>query len=294
MNDFNIGFAIKNTRLRYGLSQKELAREICDQTLISRIEKGLVVPSSFLLMKISERLGVDANYIIHFAKYNNFEYVNEVIHQIEVLLKNKSFEQLHSFIKAEKTNPYFKSQQGEQYLLWLEGICAFHVNGDSKKAITLLKEAFSKRGTAKKSQSDIDISIMNSLCIIYGEEKKYDEAMTIYEELFNEIETHPSLNFKLKAKTLYNYSKILINIQSLSAGIEVCNKGIKLCKANESIYLLGHFYYQLSYIYSLQDKPKESLKYLDLAILIFELDNRPDLMDIANSKKDELLLKYQR
>lgn len=130
---------------------------------------------------------------------------------------------------------------------------------------------------------------MNSLCIIYGEEKKYNEAMTIYEELFYEIDTHPSLNFKLKAKILYNYSKILINIQSLSASIDVCNKGIKVSKANDSIYLLGNFYYQLSYIYSLLDKPKESLKYLELAMVMFDVENRPDLMEIAKCKKEKLL-----
>ncbi|MDV2684030.1 helix-turn-helix domain-containing protein [Alkalihalophilus lindianensis] len=289
MNDFNIGLAIKNIRQRYGLTQRELANDICDQTLISRIEKGVVIPSSLLLMKISERLGVDVNYVINFAKYNNFEYVNEVIHQVEVLLKNKSFQELNTFIKAEKANPYFKSQEGEQYLLWLEGICAYHVNGDSNIAVKLLKEAFSKRGTRKKSQSDLDISIMNSLCVIYGEEKKYPNAIKIYEELYDEIDTHPSLNYKLKSKILYNYSKILINIDSLAASIDVCNKGIKVSRGNDSIYLLGNFYYQLSFIYSLLHKYENSLKYIELAMVMFEIENRDDFMRIAKKKKEELL-----
>ena len=44
------------------MSQSELCHGICSQSQISKIEKGIIYPSSILLYQLSERLGI-GNYI---------------------------------------------------------------------------------------------------------------------------------------------------------------------------------------------------------------------------------------
>ena len=50
------------------MSQSELCHGICSQSQISKIEKGIIYPSSILLYQLSERLGIDPNYIFALTK----------------------------------------------------------------------------------------------------------------------------------------------------------------------------------------------------------------------------------
>ncbi len=54
---------LKNLELKKNISQSELCHGICSQSQISKIEKGVIYPSSILLYQLSERLGVDPNNI---------------------------------------------------------------------------------------------------------------------------------------------------------------------------------------------------------------------------------------
>ena len=53
---------LKNLELK-NISQSELCHGICSQSQISKIEKGMIYPSSILLYQLSERLGIDPNNI---------------------------------------------------------------------------------------------------------------------------------------------------------------------------------------------------------------------------------------
>ena len=56
---------------RKNMSQSELCHGICSQSQISKIEKGIIYPSSILLYQLSERLGIDPNYIFALTKIKN-------------------------------------------------------------------------------------------------------------------------------------------------------------------------------------------------------------------------------
>ena len=64
MEFYNLGIIIKELR-KENMSQSELCHGICSQSQISKIEKGIIYPSSILLYQLSERLGIDPNYISH-------------------------------------------------------------------------------------------------------------------------------------------------------------------------------------------------------------------------------------
>jgi transcriptional regulator with XRE-family HTH domain len=61
----NIGNRTRNRREALGLTQDELAREVgVTPQHVSRIESGLNAPSLDLLVKISRKLGVTADYLL--------------------------------------------------------------------------------------------------------------------------------------------------------------------------------------------------------------------------------------
>ncbi len=54
----------KNRRKELGFTQKELAEGICEQSLISRVEKLGVAPTSDILFALSQRLQVSMDYFL--------------------------------------------------------------------------------------------------------------------------------------------------------------------------------------------------------------------------------------
>ncbi|GGE55833.1 transcriptional regulator with XRE-family HTH domain [Priestia taiwanensis] len=65
MIEMSIGDEVKKLRKSKGLTQKQLAENICHQSEISRIEAGSVHPSMYILHGISNKLDVS---IVYFYK----------------------------------------------------------------------------------------------------------------------------------------------------------------------------------------------------------------------------------
>ncbi|MCY8958034.1 helix-turn-helix domain-containing protein, partial [Bacillus cereus] len=78
MEFYNLGIIIKELRKKKNMSQSELCHGICSQSQISKIEKGIIYPSSILLYQLSERLGIDPNYIFALTKNKKIKYIENV------------------------------------------------------------------------------------------------------------------------------------------------------------------------------------------------------------------------
>ena len=72
------------------ISQSELCHGICSQSQISKIEKGMIYPSSILLYQLSERLGIDPNNIFALTQNKRLKYVENVKYVIKDCLKQNN------------------------------------------------------------------------------------------------------------------------------------------------------------------------------------------------------------
>ena len=82
---------LKSLELK-NISQSELCHGICSQSQISKIEKGVIYPSSILLYQLSERLGIDPNNIFALTQNKKLKYVENVKCVIKRLLKAKTIQ----------------------------------------------------------------------------------------------------------------------------------------------------------------------------------------------------------
>ena len=88
--EFNdLGITIKELRIK-NISQSELCYGICSQSQISKIEKGMIYPSSILLYQLSERLGIDPNNIFALTQNKRLKYVENVKYVIKDCLKQNN------------------------------------------------------------------------------------------------------------------------------------------------------------------------------------------------------------
>ncbi len=90
MEFYNLSIIIKELRKKKYISQSELCQGICSQSQISKIEKGIIYPSSILLYQLSERLGVDQELYICLTQNKKLKYVENVKYVSKRLHKTKT------------------------------------------------------------------------------------------------------------------------------------------------------------------------------------------------------------
>ncbi|MED0970531.1 transcriptional regulator [Bacillus paramycoides] len=73
-----IGERIRQVRMHKGLTQGEIVSGICSITYLSRIESGKIKPSSSFIKKVSNKLGIDGDYLID----GNYEEIKLTILEI--------------------------------------------------------------------------------------------------------------------------------------------------------------------------------------------------------------------
>ena len=83
----DIGTTIKRLREMKGLSQEQLAKDICDRTNITKLENGhSKVPSLSFVLAICERLGMSMDEFLNYASTNNYKLDKK--HILDLLMNN--------------------------------------------------------------------------------------------------------------------------------------------------------------------------------------------------------------
>lgn len=287
----SIGQTIKNLRKIAGLSQRELAKDICSQAQISKIETNDELPSSYILNKLTKRLGVDLNYFFEIQETPRFDYVMDIKAQIRELIRERDYQKISEIISNEKENLLFQSTENKQFLLWHEAICIHYLENGSSKALEQLHKALNLTYTHnKKFYQENEIEILNSMAIVQKDLQRYEEAEQNFREGLRLLNYIPKLNNKLiKIRLIYGLSKLLTKLERYHESIDYCNEGILLCKKNETLYLFGELQYQLgSNLAELGDYKGAELHY-NKAINIFDLQDNKEFSNQVKQFRDELL-----
>ena len=210
MEFYNLGITIKELRIKKNISQSELCHGICSQSQISKIEKGMIYPSSILLYQLSERLGIDPNNIFALTQNKRLKYVENVKCVIRDCIKQKQYKELYEIVKKEKNLSNFQTKEEKQFLIWHEAIAIFMVNRSIKTALTLLNHALNLTLTNTDFLSEREIDIMQTMSIFYAENKEYEKSINILRKCLTNFD---KLDFprdrEIKLKIIFNLANCL-------------------------------------------------------------------------------------
>jgi transcriptional regulator with XRE-family HTH domain len=290
--EIEFGRKIKDLRLFYGISQKEVCEGICNQSYISKLEKGMVHPSANMLAMIADRLGVNPYYFFDdFADVTKVNYVYQVIEFISKNMDRAKYEAVLDMVESEKHNPLFRGHHLQQFLLWRQGICVFHLHENHLKAIELLDEAISLSETTEKNSSERELDILLSKAIIYSLTEQHRKAEVIYESLLLACNKHPYLsNEELLLAVYYNYSKEKFLKGEYEASFSLAKKGVKHCLDSNSLYILGELYFQCgkSLWHTNKKKKTSALNYLTKSRNVFLLRENEEFAELVQEEIDEI------
>ncbi|OUB19435.1 transcriptional regulator [Bacillus cereus] len=294
--EFNdLGITIKELRIKKNISQSELCHGICSQSQISKIEKGMIYPSSILLYQLSERLGIDPNNIFALTQNKRLKYVENVKYVIKDCLKQKQYKELYEIVKKEKNLNNFQTKDEKQFLMWHEAIAIFMVDKSIKTALDFLNNALKLTLTNSDFLSEREIDIMQTMAIFYAENKEYEKSINIFKRCltnFNKLDFPRDKEIKLKL--MLNLAKCFDFTYQYEEAIKYIDKGIKLAINLHTLYLLGElFYLKGQCLLKMKQHNVEDVIYnWKKALFIFELTEKeyytkviPDeLIELQNKK----------
>ncbi|MGQ7068913.1 helix-turn-helix domain-containing protein [Bacillus cereus group sp. BceL140] len=294
--EFNdLGITIKELRIKKNISQSELCHGICSQSQISKIEKGMIYPSSILLYQLSERLGIDPNNIFALTQNKRLKYVENVKYVIKDCLKQKQYKELYEIVKKEKNLNNFQTKDEKQFLMWHEAIAIFMVDKSIKTALDFLNNALKLTLTNSDFLSEREIDIMQTMAIFYAENKEYEKSINIFTRCltnFNKLDFPRDKEIKLKL--MLNLAKCFDFTYQHEEAIKYIDKGIKLAINLNTLYLLGElFYLKGQCLLKMKQHNVEDVIYnMKKALFIFELTEKeyytkmlPDeLIELQNKK----------
>ncbi|KAB2454511.1 helix-turn-helix domain-containing protein [Bacillus sp. CH126_4D] len=277
MEFYDLGITIKELRVKKNISQSELCHGICSQSQISKIEKGMIFPSSILLYQLSERLGIDPNNIFALTQNKRLKYVENVKCVIRDCIKQKQYTELYEIVKKEKDENAFQTKEDKQFLLWHEAIAIFMVNRSTKTALDLLNNALKLTLTNADFLSEREIDIMQTMSIFYAENKEYEKSIDILRKCltnFNKLDFPRDREIKLKI--IFNLANCLGQACQHEEAMKYLDKGIKLAINLNTLYLLGELYYLKGWnLLRLKEHNEEDIvSNMKKALFIFELTEK--------------------
>ncbi|MED2015652.1 helix-turn-helix domain-containing protein [Bacillus wiedmannii] len=287
MEFYDLGITIKELRMKKNISQSELCHGICSQSQISKIEKGMIYPSSILLYQLSERLGIDPNNIFALTQNKKLKYVENVKYVMRDCTKQKQYNELYEIVKQEKNENNFQLKEDKQFLIWHEAIAIFHVNKSIKIALNLLNSALKLTVTNVDFLSEREIDIMQSMAIFHWANKEYEKSITILRRCltnFNKLDFPRDKEIKLKI--IFNLAKILGLANQHEEAIKYNDMGIKLAINLNTLYLLGELYYGKAWnLLKLEQYNEEDVAdNMKKALFIFELTEKENLIKMVKEK----------
>lgn len=228
---------LRSKRKELGLSQQSLTKGICEQSQISKIERGNFMPSAELLFKIAQRLEVPLDYFFNEqievkSNLSNFKHLSAR------LLGDRDYDSLEYIYKIELKRNTFLASEDRIYLEWIKAIIDFYQYQSQNKAISTLEIALSK----VSSKTFIYLKILNTLSNFYsliGREQDYENNYSLLMELYQtkNLEHQEFLFGYIRVR--YNYAHYLVSKEKYNEAIQEALETIELCKLKHTSYQLA-------------------------------------------------------
>lgn len=240
-----LGTEIKVLRKKLGLSQKQLAHGICDQSEISRIEKGRVYPRMDVLSQLALRLRVN---IQHFLSLSNdrTDYMNETISYVKTLNRLHKYGEMFELTRSElKKEGLIDSHYYYCFLTWKNTIAQYKLSQlNCEDSVNVLRSIINTNQLILRHDL-LDLRILHSMATIYAESGHYEESIVYYKQILHmNIETEQFPIFI--TKVIHNYAKCLYKLGRYSDSIITIKKGLKICKEYHGMEMIGYMYLRLA------------------------------------------------
>lgn len=283
-----LGNEIKRLRKSVNMTQIELALDICNQSEISRLEKGAVFPSIDVLHLIANKLKVSTFHFFEILIHDNLVQKNNLTEQILYFGKNKNYNEVfkitESELKKNEFHPEFK-----QFLLWQHYISAYYLKKISIDTC-LIELKLLLRQKIFGTNILQELFIENSIANLNAEKSQFKESIKYYNSIL-EKEVNSSEYDSFIIKVLYNLSKVLYLDNQIEQSLTKADQAIDISCKNHDMSLIGQAYFQKAEC--LEKLNKDNSEIADCyskSLFFFKLLNLKYYEKIVYEKKNQYII----
>lgn len=286
-----LGDLIKAKRLENGLTQAELAAEICTQASISNLEKNQRIPPLMTLLAIGNRLNLNFDELSDYA-IEQENPTSDVFNHVRTLRKQFKLKEAYDLIIEElpldKLKTYHKKKQ-YYYYLGITGLLGYNK----------IAEAHYNFNLALSSESEpnldfYDILTINGIGLAYYFESEEEKARTYFEKSLAQLDQFMSQMVSLDesieiTKLYYATAKFYSEIKEYSKAVDLCSLGIQVQLDQHVNYELEMLYYEKAFNLAKLNKKSEAEECYYYATALAKMINNTMVVETIK----ENIIKFQ-
>lgn len=271
----DIGKNIEFIRTKIGYSRKYIAENICDESTIYRIEKGLQIPRLDILQKICHKLNVSLDYVLSLNDENtSYVYINKLKKLCREFLYKQEFQSIQYLIEEaeifSENNPNIYDNDFRRFIDWQKAILIHKISQQPNKAEKLLSKLLNN-----KIINELDINIANSLALVLMELDKNQDAYYLLKEGMRILNKLPVIeDTSLHPRISYNLTYLHYNWGEYDQCIAICHRLEYYLTSNHLLYSMGELYHLIGITYEKKKELDSSYHYFEKAASIFLLEDK--------------------
>lgn len=270
----NFGLKLKELRKQRGLTQKQICEGVCEQPLISKIEKGQTYPSMNITFGLLKRLGIDMEYFYNITIDTNIKEKMELKNILKRAIRNRDFDKIENIVQSVGEEIFKNDIQFEQMRLWRDAFKLFYVDNDYRTALIYLNNAFNIISSKKKVYTELELEILNAESEIHYDQGKYTTSESVARKALEYFESMINISDgKIKIRILYNLIKALTELNKNNEALDYCRIAEKEIFNNHLMYLLGEVYHYTAINLRVIGEKEDSNKYSKKSRSIFDIKN---------------------
>lgn len=243
------------------------------------------------LEKIAERLQLPLNELINQSVQESDTLVSpkvntnfQLISKIRKLLEHRNYHALELLIEKHQEEINRASSNYEvTFFRWINATLYYHQYQDIQKALDMLEAI----DISPKEQPELSLEIVNARVRLFYLDEQFGEALNIINQTI-ELTNNETIDFKIRAKFLFNYSLISNKLQHREETLNSLNEGIDLLIEHNSLFLLGDFYYQKGVFFQRIKEFNSAHQYYLHAKSLFTIKQNEQFKNLTELRLNEL------
>ncbi|MDG2984957.1 helix-turn-helix domain-containing protein [Latilactobacillus curvatus] len=260
-----MGRKLATVRRAQGLSQHQLAQDICSQPMISHIENGTYIPNAILLAKLCERLNMPLEQAL-LSHYPEIDQQPEFNQQIKQLCNAHDYRGMLDYLDATGLAEHLELATDLQTYYYYHGIAVFqelHTTTDSLRELQMaLDYTFTPR---QQVLTPTEILILSSISFI---KSTPHTNQTDFEHVLAIVNagrfTHYDENINI---LFYLYSLALYQDHHFQKAFAIANQGIDWLSNHDSHYMLADLF--LLVACTIKKEPRQKIDFCRSSFLKF-------------------------
>lgn len=234
---YTFGNIIRQLRKKQHLTQYDLAKGICSQSMLSRIENNEQIPNIVILQQVCEKLDIEVQQLINEERHirdDSFSFICK----LKTLFFSRKYQELLNLIETCPINRNKLEGQEKQMFYYLYAQSLYYLGEDNFKILEILERAESYRKDGGAT-SLLMIQILSFKGKVNVSADNNKAVKMILKEVLKMIQeyTHRSSS-RIWVQLYYEISNMYLYLNDTKKALHYSKFGINLSLENGTFYYL--------------------------------------------------------